>query len=91
MTSTRGIVCFGRVGGSDRVSLFDKLEDVIIIVHKLLLQTSNLNLVVLVFLQFQDLMIVQQIVHFASVDFIHRNCNSEVSLVVLPVVNSSLK
>ena len=36
-------------------------------------------------------MIVEQIVEFASINFVHRHSNSKVPLVILPVVNASLE
>ena len=36
-------------------------------------------------------MLVQKIVEFASINLIHRNGDSKISLMILPVVNTSLE
>lgn len=51
----------------------------------------DLNFLVFVFEDLKDLMVVEQVINFASVDFIHRDRYREVPLVVLPVVNAALK
>lgn len=51
----------------------------------------NLYLLVFVFLDFELFMIINEIVDFPSVDLIHWNCNSEVSIVLLEIVNTSIE
>jgi len=46
---------------------------------------------VVVFQKLEGLMIVQKVIDFVPIDFIHRNSHSEIPLIILPVVNSSLK
>jgi hypothetical protein len=36
-------------------------------------------------------MVVEQVIYFIAVNFIHRNSNCKVALIVLPVVNAALK
>ena len=36
-------------------------------------------------------MIVEKIVNFASINFIHRDCNSKISLMVFPIIDASFK
>jgi len=59
MTSAGGIVCLCCVSSSYRVALLNKLKNVVVIVYKDFLETSNLNNSVFVFLQLKHLMIVK--------------------------------
>jgi len=36
-------------------------------------------------------MIVKQVVDFSTVDFVHRDCHSEVALVILPKVDATFE
>lgn len=51
----------------------------------------NLDLLVLVFEDFEDFVVVEQVVDFATINLVHGNRYCEVSLIVLPVVNAALK
>ena len=57
----------------------------------MLSQALNLNLLVLVFQDLQDLVIVEQVVNFTPIDLVHGDCHGEVPLVVLPVIDSPLE
>lgn len=39
----------------------------------------------------QDFVIIQQIINFATIYFIHRNSDSEISLCILPIMNSPVE
>jgi len=54
-------------------------------------QSLNLDLLVFIFQNSQYLVVVEQVVNLASVNFIHRHSHGEVSLVVLPVVDAPLE
>ena len=77
--------------GSYTVSLASESEDLFLRLNELLLQTLNLHLVVLVFQEFELLVVVDQVIDLASVDLVHRNSHCEVPLVVLEVAHPSVK
>ena len=91
MASRAGIIGLCGVSGPHLVALINELEDLVICVHKDLLQALDLNRVVLVFSLLQLLVFVEQIVEFASVNLVHGHSDSEVALMVLPVVDAPLK
>ena len=51
MTSTRGVIGLGGVGGPHLITLVDQLKNLVIIIDELLLKASNLNRVTLIFPQ----------------------------------------
>ena len=63
----------------------------VVVVDELLLQSHNLNSVVLVFALLKLRVVVEQIVQLAAVDLVHGHGDSEVTRVVLPVVDTALK
>jgi hypothetical protein len=63
----------------------------IIIINKLLFQTSNLNHTIFIFLELQLLMIIEKIIQFATIYLIHWNSYCEVPFVILPIIDTSLK
>ncbi len=85
MRPTRSIVGLCSVRRPHFIPLVDQLEQLFFRLHELLLQPENLYLLVLVFQYPQRLMVVEQIVQFASVDLVHRHCDCEVPVVVLEV------
>ena len=73
------------------VTLFDEVQDLVIVVNELLLESCNLYCVVFILSELELVVIIEQIVYFSAVDFVHGYGDSEVPLVVLPVVDSSLE
>ena len=57
----------------------------------MLRQSLNLNFLIFIFQDLQNLVIVEQVVNFATVDLIHRHGDGKVSLVILPVIDASLE
>jgi hypothetical protein len=51
----------------------------------------NLDFIILIFLDLELLVIIDQVIDFASVDFIHRHSYSEISLMLLEIVYTSIK
>ena len=91
MTPTWSIISFSGMGGSHLISLGDQFKNLIIIVDKLFFKASNLNGIILILSQGKLRMLVQKIVEFASINLIHGNGDCKISLMILPVVNSSLE
>lgn len=73
------------------VSLLNEVEDFIFRLYKLLFESLDLHLVVLVFEKFELLMVVDEIVDLASIDFVHGYGHSEVAVVLLEIVDASVK
>lgn len=91
VASTRCVVGLGGVGRSHLVALLDQVQYLIIVVDKLLLQSSNLDSIRFILSELQFIVIVKKIVNFTTIDLVHGNSDREVSLVVLPVVYASFK
>ena len=73
------------------VSLIDKVNNLVFRRYEVLCQPLNLDLLIFVFQNFKDFVIIEQIVDLSSIDFIHGDGDSEVALIVLPVVNTPLE
>lgn len=73
------------------VSLIDKINNLVFRRYEVLSQPLYLYLLILVFQDFKDFVIVEQIVDLSSIYFIHGDGHSEISLIVLPVVNATLE
>jgi hypothetical protein len=91
VASAGSVVGLCGVSSPHLVSLPNQFENLVIIVNELLFEPGNLDSIILVFSQIELLVLVQKIVKFASINFIHRDCNSEVPLMIFPVVNPSLE
>ena len=91
VTAGRSVVGLGGVRCTHLVTLLDELEDRVVGIDKLLAQASDLNRAVLVFTLFELLVLVQKIIKFAAVDFIHTDRYGEIPTVILPVINAALK
>ena len=91
MTSTRGIVGFRCVSCSHLVTLLNQVQDLIIVVNKLLLESCDLDRVGFVFSELEFIVLVEQIVYFAAVNLVHGDRDGEIPLVVLPIVDASLE
>ena len=57
----------------------------------MLSEALYLDLLILVLEDLEHFMVVEQVIYFTAIDFIHGNSHGEVSLIVLPVVNASFK
>lgn len=73
------------------ITLLNQIQNLIIVVDELLFETSDLNHVVFILSQTELLMLVQEIVEFATINLIHRNGNSEIPLMIFPIVDTSLE
>jgi len=73
------------------VSLVDQIDNLLLRRDELLTESLDLNFLVLVFEYLQSFVVVEEIVNLVAVDLIHGNSHSEVTLVVLPVVDASFK
>lgn len=71
VTSTGSVVCLRCMRRSHLVTLPDKIEDLIIVVNKLLFKASYLNCVRFVLSQLKLIVLIQKIVYFATVDLVH--------------------
>jgi hypothetical protein len=58
---------------------------------ELLHEALNLNFLTAVLQQFELLVVVEQVINFAPIDFVHGHGHSEITLVALPVVYSSVE
>ena len=76
---------------SHSVPLVNQLNDLLLRTDEMLGKTLDLNLLVLVLKNFEHFMIVEQVVNFTAIYFIHRNGDCKVSLVILPVVNTAFE
>lgn len=91
MTSTGGIIRLCGVSCSHPISLLYKFQNVVIIINELFFQTSNLYHTIFVLSKVKRKMIIQKIVEFASIYFVHRDSDCKISLMIFPVVNSSFE
>lgn len=91
VTSAGSVVSLRSMRCSHLVALFDQVEDLVIVVNKLLFKASNLNRICFILPELQFVMLVEQIVHFAAVDLVHRHCDGEVPLVILPVIDAAFE
>jgi len=91
MTTTWSIICFGGMCCSSRISELNQLENLFFRLDKLFFEALDLNLLTLIFQDFKLLVIVNKIVDLSSIDFVHRNCHCEVSLLLLEVINTSIE
>uniref|UniRef100_A0A7S3CME7 Uncharacterized protein n=1 Tax=Strombidium rassoulzadegani TaxID=1082188 RepID=A0A7S3CME7_9SPIT len=86
--ATRGVVGLRGVRRPHLVTLLYQLKNLVVVVHELLSQPRDLDSVVFVLAQAQLLMVVEQIVELAAVDLVHGDGDSEISLMILPVVDA---
>lgn len=91
MTSTRSVISFSSVRSSHLITLRNKLKNLVVVVDELFLETNDLDSVHLVLALLQLVVVIQQVVQFASVDLVHGHRHGEVSRVVLPIVYTALK
>ena len=91
MTSTRRIVRLCCMCRSHCVSLVNQLYDLLFRAYEVLSEALYLDLLILVLEDLEHFMVVEQVIYFTAIDFIHGNSHGEVSLIVLPVVNASFK
>ena len=91
MTSTGRVVRLGRMSRSYCVSLVDELNDLFFGGDEMFGESLNLDLLVFVFKNFENGVVVEEIVDLATVDLVHRHGHCEVALVILPVVNASFE
>ena len=73
------------------VALIDQLKYLLFRGDEVFSQSLNLDLLVFVFQDSQYLVVVEQVVNFTSVNFVHGDSHGEVSLVILPVVDTPLE
>ena len=73
------------------VALINKIDDLFLRGDEVLSEALDLDLLVPVFEDFQHFVVVKQVVDLAAINLIHRDCDGEVSLVILPVVDTSLE
>ena len=71
MTATRSVVRLRRVRRPHSVPLVNQLNDLLLRAHKVLREALDLNLLALVFEDLENLVIVEQVVDFTALDFIH--------------------
>lgn len=79
------------MGSSDTVAKLNQLKDFFFRLDKLLLQPLDLDFFGFIFKQLQTLMVIEEIINFASVYLVHRYCHCKISLFFLEVVDSSIK
>jgi hypothetical protein len=91
VTPTGCIVGLGGMRGPHRVALLDQIQNLIVIVDKLLFKTSDLNHVIFILSQTKLIMLVQKVIELSSVDLIHGDGNCEIPLMVFPVIDASLE
>lgn len=91
VTPTGGIVGLGGMRCPHGIALLDQVENLIIVVHELLLETSDLNHIIFVLSQTELVVLVQKVIELSSVDLIHGHGDSEIPLMVLPVVDAPLE
>lgn len=91
MTSARCVIVFCGVNGPILVVLLDQIEDVVVVVNKLFLESGNLDCVQLLLAKLQLTVFVEKIVDLAAADLTHGHRHGEISLVILPAVDATLK
>jgi len=91
VAATRGVIGFRGVRRAHLVALLDEIDNLVVVVHELFLEACDLDHIVLVFSDGELLVFIEQVVELAAIDFVHRNGDSEVPLVVFPVVDASLE
>ena len=79
------------MSGSHRVTLVDQLNNLLFRGNEVLSQPLNLDLLVLIFQDLQHFVVIKQVVDLATIYLVHGYRNGKVSLVVLPVVYTSLE
>ena len=73
------------------VSLVNQLYDLLFRAYEVLSEALYLDLLILVLEDLEHFMVVEQVIYFTAIDFIHGHSHGKVSLIVLPVVNASFK
>jgi len=91
VTPTGCIVGLGGMRGPHRITLLDQIQNLIIIVDKLLFETSDLNHIIFVLSQTKLIVLVQKVIELSSINLIHRDGNCEIPLMVFPIVDASLE
>jgi len=91
MTSARSIISFGSMGSPHTIPKVDEVKDLLLRLDELLFEAVDLHFLLLVLHQPQLLVIVQQVIDLPTIDFIHRNCHSEVPLLLLKVGDASVE
>lgn len=91
VTPTGCIVGLGGMRGPHRIALLYQIQNLIVIVNKLLFQTSDLNHIIFVLSQTELTMLVQEVIELSSVDLIHGDGNCEIPLMVFPIIDASLE
>ena len=91
MGARGGVVALGGVGGSNFVALIYKLEDLVFAADELLHEALNLNFLTAVLQQFELLVVVEKVINFPPINFVHRYCYREIALVRLPVVDAAVE
>lgn len=91
MTSTGSIIGLRCMSGSNAVSKTNELKNFLLRLDKLLLQSLNLHLLVFILEQLQMLVVIEEIIDLASVNLIHRHSHSEVTRMVLKIIDPSVE
>lgn len=91
VTATRRIICLSRMRRTHLVALLDQVEDLVIVVDELLFESGNLDGIRLIFSEFELIMFVEQVIDLATIYFVHGHRDCEITLMVLPVIDSALK
>ena len=91
MTSTGSVISLRSMSSSHLITLSDQLEDLVIVIDELFFEAYNLDGVVFVLSLLQLSVIIQEVIELASVNLVHGHGDSEVSRVVLPVVDATLE
>ena len=91
VTSARRVVGFCRVSRPHRVTLSDQVENLVVVVYELLFEASDLDRVGFILAKFEFVMIIEKIVDFATVNFVHGYGDSEIPLVILPIIDTAFK
>jgi hypothetical protein len=91
MTPTWGVISLSSMGCSSAISKVYEVEYLFFRLHKLLLKTLYLNLLILILKNLKLLMIINQVIDFAPIDFVHRDSNCKVSFVFLEISNTPIE
>ena len=91
MRSRTSVITLGRMRGAQLVTLVDQLQNLLFTADELFHQALNHNFLVFVLHKLQCLMVVQQVIHFATVDFVHGHRYCEIPLVLGPVTDASIE
>ena len=75
MRAGRSVISLGGVCGPQIITVVNQLQNLFLRLHELFFEALDLDFIVFVFHDFQRLMIVKEVIHFAPINFVHGHSN----------------